>query len=38
MGRALPSLTLPVVLLGGIWSGVFSPTESAAVAALWALA
>jgi tripartite ATP-independent transporter DctM subunit len=28
---------LPVVLLGGIWSGVFSPTESAAVAALWAL-
>jgi tripartite ATP-independent transporter DctM subunit len=25
------------VLLGGIWSGVFSPTESAAVAALWAL-
>lgn len=37
MVRALPSLTLPVVLLGGIWSGVFSPTESAAVAALWAL-
>ena len=35
--RAAPSLTLPVVLLGGIWSGVFSPTESAAVAALWAL-
>ena len=34
---ATPSLTLPVVLLGGIWSGVFSPTESAAVAALWAL-
>lgn len=37
MLRATPSLTLPVVLLGGIWSGVFSPTESAAVAALWAL-
>ena len=37
MFRATPSLTLPVVLLGGIWSGVFSPTESAAVAALWAL-
>ena len=37
LGRALPSLTLPVVLLGGIWSGIFSPTESAAVAALWAL-
>lgn len=37
MFRAVPSLTLPVVLLGGIWSGIFSPTESAAVAALWAL-
>jgi len=37
VGRAVPSLTLPAVLLGGIWSGVFSPTESAAVAALWAL-
>jgi len=37
MWRAAPSLTLPLVLLGGIWSGIFSPTESAAVAALWAL-
>jgi C4-dicarboxylate transporter, DctM subunit len=37
MLRAGPSLTLPVVLLGGIWSGMFSPTEAAAVAALWAL-
>jgi C4-dicarboxylate transporter DctM subunit len=37
MLRATPSLTLPIVLLGGIWSGIFSPTESAAVAALWAL-
>ena len=37
MFRATPSLTLPLVLLGGIWSGIFSPTESAAVAALWAL-
>ncbi|MBL8702248.1 MAG: TRAP transporter large permease [Alphaproteobacteria bacterium] len=35
--RAALSLTLPVVLLGGIWSGVFTPTEAAAVAALWAL-
>ena len=30
-------LTLPVVLLGGIWGGVFTPTEAAAVAALWAI-
>ena len=33
---ALP-LTLPVVLLGGIYSGAFTPTEAAAVAALHAL-
>ena len=35
--RALVPLTLPVVLLGGIWGGIFSPTEAAAVAAFWAL-
>lgn len=39
-GRALAGslipLTLPVLLLGGIWSGVFTPTEAAAVAAIWA--
>src|SRR5688500_17358326 len=33
---ALP-LSLPVVLLGGIYTGVFTPTEAAAVAALHAL-
>ncbi len=33
---ALP-LSLPLVLLGGIYSGVFTPTEAAAVAALHAL-
>ena len=30
---ALP-LSLPIVLLGGLYSGVFTPTEAAAVAAL----
>ena len=35
--RAGLPLTLPVMLLGGIWSGVFSPTESAAMAGLWAI-
>ncbi len=30
-------LSLPVVLLGGLYSGVFTPTEAAAVAALHAL-
>jgi tripartite ATP-independent transporter DctM subunit len=37
LGRAAIPLTLPVVLLGGIWGGVFTPTESAAVAAAWAI-
>jgi tripartite ATP-independent transporter DctM subunit len=37
LGRALVPLSLPVLLLGGIWGGVFTPTESAAVAAFWAL-
>jgi len=35
--RAALPLTLPVMLLGGIWSGIFSPTESAAMAGLWAI-
>ncbi len=38
LARAALPLTLPFVLLGGIWSGIFSPTESAAVAAAWAIA
>ncbi|MDP1531999.1 MAG: TRAP transporter large permease, partial [Rubrivivax sp.] len=33
---ALPALMMPVVLLGGIYSGVMTPTEAAAVAALYA--
>lgn len=35
--RGLLPVTLPVVLLGGIYSGVFTPTEAASVAALYAL-
>jgi tripartite ATP-independent transporter DctM subunit len=35
--QALPSLMLPVIILGGIWGGIFSPTEAAAVAAVYAL-
>jgi tripartite ATP-independent transporter DctM subunit len=35
--RALPALFMPVVLLGGIYSGVFTPTEAAAVSAFYAL-
>jgi C4-dicarboxylate transporter, DctM subunit len=36
-GRAFPALMMPVVLLGGIYSGVTTPTEAAAVAAAYAL-
>ncbi len=34
--RALPALLMPVVLLGGIYGGVMTPTEAAAVAAAYA--
>jgi tripartite ATP-independent transporter DctM subunit len=34
---ALPALTAPVIILGGIFSGVFTPTEAAAVAVLYVL-
>jgi tripartite ATP-independent transporter DctM subunit len=35
--RAFPALMMPVVLLGGIYGGATTPTEAAAVAALYAL-
>lgn len=35
--QAFPALMMPVVLLGGIYSGVTTPTEAAAVAAAYAL-
>lgn len=35
--HALPALMLPVLVLGGIYSGIFTPTEAAAIAALYAL-
>ena len=34
---ALPALLLPVIMLGGIYSGAVTPTEAAAVAAFYAL-
>lgn len=36
--RAVPALLLPVILLGGIYGGIMTPTEAAAVAAFYALA
>ena len=32
--RALPALFVPVIIMGGILGGVFTPTESAAIASL----
>jgi len=37
LAKALVPMTLPVVLLGGIWGGFFTPTEAAAVAGFYAL-
>lgn len=34
---AVPALLAPVILLGGIYSGIFTPTEAAAIASLYAL-
>ena len=34
---AVPGLLVPVIILGGIYGGIFTPTESAAVASVYAL-
>lgn len=36
-GRALPALMMPLIIIGGILTGAFTPTEAGAVAALYAL-
>lgn len=35
--EAAPALMLPVIILGGIYGGFFTPTEAAAIAVMWAL-
>jgi C4-dicarboxylate transporter DctM subunit len=35
---AFPALLMPVIILGGIWFGIFTPTEAAAVAVVYGLA
>lgn len=37
IGVAGPAVILPLIILGGILTGIFTPTESAAVAVLYAL-
>lgn len=35
--KAIPALMLPIIILGGIYSGLLTPTESASIAVVWAL-
>lgn len=35
--KALPSIMMPIIVLGGIYGGVFTPTEAAGVACVYAL-
>jgi C4-dicarboxylate transporter DctM subunit len=35
--RALPAIMMPVIVLGGIYGGIFTPTEAAAVACVYTL-
>jgi C4-dicarboxylate transporter DctM subunit len=35
--RALPALTMPMIILGGILGGVFTPTEASAVAVVYGI-
>ncbi len=32
-----PALLMPIIIIGGIWSGVFTPSESAAIAVMYGL-
>lgn len=34
--KAVPPLITPAIIIGGIWSGVFTPTEASAIAAMYA--
>lgn len=35
--EALPAIVLPVIILGGIYGGIFTPTEAAAIAVVYAI-
>ncbi len=36
--KALPALFTPIIILGGIYAGLLTPSESAAIAGMWAIA
>jgi len=35
--KAIPALMLPIIILGGIYSGILTATESSAIAVVWSL-
>lgn len=35
--KAFPALMMPIIILGGIYGGVFTPTEAAAIAVVYAI-
>ena len=35
--QAMPTLMTPLIILGGIYAGILTPSESAAVAGIWAI-
>lgn len=35
--KAFPALMLPIIILGGIYGGIFTPTEAAAIAVVYAI-
>lgn len=35
VARGLPALTIPILIIGGIVGGVFTPTEAAGIATVW---
>ena len=35
--KAIPALITPIIILGGIYAGLLTPSESAAVAGVWAI-
>jgi C4-dicarboxylate transporter DctM subunit len=35
--HAIPAILSPVIILGGIYAGIFTPTEAAAVSCVWAV-
>lgn len=34
---AIPAILMPIIILGGIYSGVFTPTESAVIGVVYSI-